>query len=123
MGISPDEFPEYKISEEPKLVDPGLQFLKEKQKKLKLTNLQLIKKFPRQKRAEIVDLWRGAEPLPLDWKYLFSIAEVLEIPSKEIYPYWQARMRQYLMLGGIDPISNSLLLDSMFDGAKKFLKI
>lgn len=123
MGVSPDEFPEYKISEEPKLIDKGLQFLKEKQKKAELTNLQLIKKFPRQKRVEIVDLWRGAEPLPLDWNYLSSIAAALGISSKEIYPYWQSRMQQYLLLGGIDIMANSLLLDSMFEGAKSYLKI
>jgi len=123
LGISPEEFPEYKASEEPKLVDPGIQFLKEKQYKLGLTNLQLIRKFSRNKRVEIVDLWRGAEPLPLDWKYLSSISEILDISPKEIYPYWQARMQQYLILGGIDFINNSLLLDSMFDGAKKYLKI
>lgn len=123
MGISPNEFPEYKASEEPKLIDPGVQFLKEKQSKLNMTNLQFIKKFPRHKRTEIVDLWRGAEPLPLDWKYLSSIAEILETSNKEIYPYWQARMQQYLLLGGIDLIANSALIDSMFDGAKKYLKI
>jgi hypothetical protein len=123
MGISPEKFPEYKISEEPKIIDPGVQFLKEKQQKLGLTNLQLIRKFPRNKRVEIVDLWRGAEPIPLDWKYLSSIAEVLEISPKEVYPYWQARMQQYLMMGGIDLITNSLLLNAMFDGAKKYLKI
>jgi len=123
MGISPDEFPEHKISEEPKLIDPGLEFLKEKQKKIGLTNLQLIKKFPRQKRVEIVDLWRGAEPLPLDWTYLSYIASALEISPKEVYPYWQARMQQYLLMGGIDIMSNSLLINAMFDGAKSYLKI
>lgn len=123
MGVSPDEFPEYKISEEPKLIDQGLQFLKERQKKIGLTNLQLIRKFPRQKRVEIVDLWRGAEPLPLDWNYLSSITAALEISPKEIYPYWQSRMQQYLMLGGIDIMSNSLLINAMFDGARSYLKI
>ena len=123
MGISPNEFPEYKISEEPKLIDEGLQFLKEKQKKLGMTNLQLIKKFPRTKRVEIVDLWRGAEPLPLDWNYLSSIATALNISSKEIYPYWQTRMEQYLLIGGIDIMSNHSLINAMFNGAKSYLKL
>ncbi len=123
MGITPEEFPEYKASEEPKLIDPGVQFLKERQKELGLTNVQLIKRFPRNKRVEIVDLWRGAEPLPLDWTHLSSIADVLEVKSSEIYPYWQARMQQYLVLGGIDIISNSILINAMFDGAKSHLKI
>ena len=123
MGISPDEFPEYKTSEEPKLLDPGVQFLKTKQKKAGLSNLQLIKKFPRQKRVDIVDLWRGAEPLPLDWNYLSSITEVLEISPKEMYPYWQTGMQKYLMAGGIDIMSNSPMIDAMFNGVKSYLKI
>lgn len=123
MGIEPEDFPEYKSSDEPKLIDSGIQFLKEKQKEIGLSNIQLIRKFPRQKRVDIVDLWRGAEPLPLDWNYLYSIAEVLEISPKELYPYWQARMQQYLIYGGIDVFSNTGLLNSMFEGAKKHLKI
>lgn len=123
MGISPEDFPEYKISEEPKLIDPGVQFLKAKQKELGLTNVQLLKRFPRQRRVEIVDLWRGSETLPLDWNHLSSIADVLEVPAKDIYPYWQARMQQYLVLGGIDIFANTGLINSMFEGVKSYLKI
>lgn len=123
MGIDPEDFPEYKISEEPKIIDPGIHFLKEKQKEKELSNLDFIKKFPRSRRVEIVDLWRGAKPLPLDWNYLYSIAQVLEVSSAEIYPYWQARMQQYLMSGGIDVISNAHLVDAMFDGVKSYLRV
>lgn len=123
MGINPLEFPEYKSSDEPKLVDPGIQFLKQKQQDLGLSNVQLLKRFPRQNRLEIVDLWRGAEPLPLDWHYLSSIADVLELSPREIYPYWQARLQQYLVMGGIDLFVNTGLINSMFDGAKSYLKI
>lgn len=49
MDLEPEDFPEYKISEEPKLMDPGVQFLKKRQKEMGLTNVQFIKKFPRQK--------------------------------------------------------------------------
>lgn len=122
MGIDPEEFPEYKSPEEPKLIDPGVQFLKEKQKQSGFTNLQLIKRFPRQKRVEIVDLWRGAEPLPLDWNHLSSIIEVLGTSAKDIYPYWQSRMQQYLICGGIDIFSNTGLFNAMFDAAKVYLK-
>lgn len=123
MGVSPEEFPEYRVSEEPKLIDPGIQFLKESQQKLGLSNVQLLKRFPRQRRVEIVDLWRGAEPLPLDWNHLASIAEILEVPVKDIYPYWQARIQQYLICGGIDIISNGGLINAMFDGARSYLKV
>lgn len=123
MGVEPEEFPEYKSSEEPRLVDPGVQFLKMKQKDLGLTNVQLLKRFSRQKRVEIVDLWRGAQPLPLDWNHLACIAEVLDITPKEIYPYWQARMQQYFVLGGIDIFLNTGLTNAMFEGVKQYLKI
>lgn len=123
MDIEPEDFPEYKISEEPRLLDPGIEFLKEKQKEKGMSNLDFIKKFPRKKRVEIVDLWRGALPLPLDWNHLYSICEILEISADEIYPYWESRMQQYLMLGGIDIISNTQLVNSMFEGAKHYLKI
>lgn len=123
MDIEPEEFPEYKAPDEPKLIDEGVKFLKDKQEELGLNNVQLIKKFPRNKRVDIVDLWRGSLPLPLDWQSLASITAVLEIPAQEIYPYWQSRMQQYLMAGGIDIFSNTGLIAAMFDGAKKHLKI
>ena len=87
-----------------------------------MTNVQLLKRFPRQRRLEIVDLWRGSAPLPLDWNHLSSLANVLEVPTKDIYPYWQARMQQYLICGGIDIISNSALVNAMFEGARSYLK-
>lgn len=123
MDIQPEDFPEYKISEEPRLLDPGIQFLKEKQKETGLSNLEFIKKFPRKRRVEIVDLWRGAVPLPLDWNHLYSICEILDVSAKEIYPYWESRMQQYFITGGIDVISNTQLVNSMFEGAKSYLKI
>lgn len=123
MDISPEDFAEYKITEEPRLSDPGIEFLKSKQREKGMSNIQVIKKFPRQKRVDIVDLWRGSEPLPLDWNTLSYIAEVLDISKSEIYPYWQARMQQYLISGGIDIISNSVLISGMFEGAKKALNV
>jgi hypothetical protein len=123
MGIQPEDFPEYKISEEPILIDAGVEFIKQKQKEMGLSNVQLLKKFHRQQRVEIVDLLRGSLPLPLDWNKVTSITDVLEIPNSEIYPYWQARLQQYLMLGGIDIFTNTGLINAMFDGAKKYLKI
>lgn len=123
MGISPHDFPEYKVAVEPRLVDPGIEFLKEKQQEAGISNLDFIRKFPRQRRAEIVDLWREALPLPLDWNYLHSIAEVLHVSDDEIYHFWRSRMQQYLTAGGFDIISNAALLNAMFEGAKSFIKV
>lgn len=123
MEMPPDDFPEYKVSEEPRLLDPGIEFLKERQKEMGMSNLEFIKKFPRKKRVEIVDLWRGALPLPLDWNHLYSICQILDISAKQIYPYWETRLQQYMIAGGIDVISNSQLVNSMFEGARSYLKV
>lgn len=123
MGFDPREFPEYKCPEEPKLLDPGVQYLKIQQKKLGLTNVQLLKRFPRSRRVEIVDLWRGAEPLPLDWNYLATILTVLNVPVKDFYPYWQTRMQQYLIAGGIDPIANTSFMNCIFNSTREYLQI
>ena len=123
MGVPPESFPEYKNSEEPKLIDYGIQFLKEKQKEAGLTNVQLLKRFPRAQRVEVVDMLRGALPLPLDWNQLSAIGEVLNIPKDELYPYWETRLQQHLIAGGIDPLSNAPLIQAMFKGIKSFLKV
>lgn len=123
MGVTPESFPEYKNSEEPKLIDYGIQFLKEKQKDVGFTNVQLLKRFPRSQRVEIVDMWRGALPLPLDWNQLSAIGEVLSIPKEDLYPYWETRLQQHLIAGGIDPLANAPLIQSMFKGIKSFLKV
>ncbi len=123
MGIEPEEFPEYKRPEEPRLVDQGIEFLKRRQRELGMPNVQFLKRFPRPQRLEIVDMWRGNLPMPLDWAKLQSLVAVLELTKEEIYPYWQARMQQFLTTGGIDPLSNIGLLNSMFQGIKGYLKI
>ncbi|MEB3288020.1 MAG: hypothetical protein VKJ04_11015 [Vampirovibrionales bacterium] len=123
MGIEPESFPEYKRPEEPRLVDQGIEFLKHRQRDLGLSNVQFIKRFPRNQRLEIVDMWRGALPMPLDWAKLQAIASVLELGKEEIYVYWQNRMQQFLTTGGIDPLSNIGLLTAMFQGVKGYLKI
>jgi hypothetical protein len=123
MGIEPESFPEYKRPEEPRLIDAGIEFLKRRQRELSLSNVQFLKRFPRNQRLEIVDMWRGELPMPLDWAKLQSIASVLELTKDDIYPYWQARMQQFLTTGGIDPLSNIGMLNAMFQGVKAYLKL
>jgi hypothetical protein len=123
MGIEPESFPEYKRPEEPRLIDAGIEFLKSIQREQGLSNVQFLKRFPRNQRLEIVDMWRGALPMPLDWAKLYSIATVLELGKEDIYPYWQARLQQYLTAGGIDPMSNIGLLNAMFQGIKAYLRV
>ena len=123
MGVEPESFPEYRRPEEPRVVDAGMEFLKSRQRELNYTNVQFLKKFPRTQRLEIVDMWRGALPMPLDWARLYAIAGTLELGKDDIYPYWQGRMQQFLTTGGIDPLSNIGLLNAMFTGIKTYLKV
>lgn len=123
MGVSPEIFPEYHPQEEPRLIDSGVEFLKQRLLATGLTHVQFLKRFHRQQRVAVVDMWRGAEPLPLDWSWLMTIAGVLEVRKDEIYPYWQSRMQQHLAAGGLDPLSNIQLLQGMFQGIKSALKI
>lgn len=124
MQTEPNTFPEYKGSAQaPKdaLTDPGVRFLTDRQTRLGLSNVQLLKRLPKGLRLTMVDMWRGASPLPLDWSQLGALAQVLEISPAELYTYWQARLQQYLIGGGIEPMENMGLLNAMFDGAKTYL--
>ncbi|MBK8189389.1 MAG: hypothetical protein IPK79_02970 [Vampirovibrionales bacterium] len=123
MGASPESYPEYRLPEEPRLMDPGIEFLKERQIRCGLSNVQFLKRFPRQNRVEIVDMWRGALPFPMDWLKLSAIAATLELNKEDVYPYWQARLQQYLTAGGFDPLSNIGLMNAMFQGARHYLKL
>jgi hypothetical protein len=123
MGVLPDTFPEYKHSEEPRLIDAGIHFLQEKQARLGLSNVQFLKRFPRPHRVDVVDMWRGALPLPLDWNQLTAICEVLNISRKEIYPYWETRLQQHLIVGGMDHLANAGLIQAMFKGIKTYLSV
>ena len=123
MEMEPESFPEYKRPEEPRLMDQGIEFLKAVQREQGLSNVQFLKRFPRNQRLEIVDMWRGALPMPLDWAKLYAIASVLELSKEDIYPYWQARLQHYLTSGGIDPMSNIGLLNAMFQGMKAYLRV
>jgi transcriptional regulator with XRE-family HTH domain len=123
METEPETFPEYKRPEEPRLIDAGIEFLKSVQREQGLSNVQFLKRFPRSQRLEIVDMWRGALPMPLDWAKLHAIANVLELGKEDIYPYWQGRLQQHLTAGGIDAMSNIGLLNAMFQGMKAYLRV
>jgi hypothetical protein len=123
METEPETFPEYKRPEEPRLIDSGIEFLKSVQREQGLSNVQFLKRFPRSQRLEIVDMWRGALPMPLDWAKLHAIANVLELGKEDIYPYWQGRLQQHLTAGGIDAMSNIGLLNAMFQGMKAYLRV
>ena len=123
MDILPEDFIEYKIPQEPILIDENVEFLKSSMNNKNLSPITFLKAFPRKKRLEIVDIMRGALPLPIDFKELSMIGQVLDLSKDEIYPIWENRVRQVLENSGMNVYSNAALVNSMFDCAKKFVHL
>lgn len=123
MDVEPEEFEEYKIPQEPILLDESTEFLKDSIKQKGLSIVSFLKSFPRKKRLEIVDILRGASPLPIDFKELSMIAQVLDLKKEEIYPLWETRLKQILEASGMNINANSALINTMFDCAKKFISL
>lgn len=122
MDIEPEEFVEYKIPQEPIYIDESISYIKNKIRDKGYTTVQFLKSFPRRKRVEIVDILRGAEPLPLDWKELNSICQILDIKEANIYPFWEHRLKNVLKIAGMNLSANQGLIDSMFECAQKYIK-
>ncbi len=121
MEISPDEFGEYRIPQEPVLIDESIEIIKDYLKENKLSVINFLKSFPRKKRLDIVDILRGALPLPVDYKELSLIAKTLNMPKEELYKVWEMRLKQILESAGMNIYSNSSLVNAMFDCAKKHI--
>ncbi len=121
MDISPEEFAEYKIPQDPILIDETTEFIREKQKEKKMSTVQLLKSFPRKQRLEIVDILRGARPIPLDWEDISLIAQVLDISKEEIYDFWEMRLKQVLQNAGFNFESNQALAAAMFNCARDYI--
>ncbi len=121
MEVEPEEFEEYKIPQEPVLIDDSVQFIKDALKSKKMSVVNFLKAFPRKKRLDIVDILRGTLPLPVDYKELSMIGQVLDLSKDDIYNIWEKRMKQILEINGMNIYSNAALVNSMFDCAKKFV--
>ena len=122
MEIEPEEFEEYKIPQEPLLIDDFVEYLKSAMKEQNMSVVTFLKAFPRKKRLQIVDILRGSLPMPVDYKELNMISQVLDLNSEDIYNMWENRMRQIFELNGMDINSNSMLINKMFDCAKKYIE-
>ena len=123
MEIEPEEFEEYKIPQEPILFEDSVLFIREMMKEKKISMINFLKSFPRKKRLDIVDIMRGALPIPIDYKELSMIGQVLDFSTDEIYNLWEKRMKQVLEINGMNIYSNAALVNSMFDCAKKFIHL
>ena len=121
MEINPEEFGEYRIPQEPILIDDQVEIIKDYLKDNNMSVVNFLKSFPRKKRLEIVDILRGALPLPIDYKELNLIAKTLNMPNEELYTLWENRMKQVLESAGMNIYSNNDLINSMFMCAKKYL--
>ena len=121
MEINPEEFGEYRIPQEPILVDESIEIIRDYIKENKMSVVAFLKSFPRKKRLDIVDVLRGALPVPIDYKELNLIGKTLNMPKEEIYSIWETRMRQALESAGMNTYSNSGLVEEMFSCAKKYL--
>lgn len=121
MDIMPEEFIEYKIPQEPILIDDTTEFLRERIRSKNLDIVTFLKSFPRKKRIQIVDILRGALPLPIDYKELKLIGTTVGLEEQEIYDLWETRIKQVLESSGMNIYSNSELINAMFNCAKKHL--
>ncbi len=121
MDISPEEFSEYKIPQDPIVIDETTEFIREKQKEKNMSTVQFLKSFPRKQRLTIVDILRGAIPIPLDWEDISLIAQVLDVPKEEMYDFWEMRLKQVLQAGGFNFENNQGLGLAMLDCARKYI--
>ena len=121
MDIEPEEFAEYRIPQEPILVDEAIETLREYINENKLSIVAFLKSFPRKKRIDVVDILRGALPIPIDYKELKLIGKTLNMPDEEVYNMWEQRIKQVLESAGMNVYANSGLLTSMLDCARNYL--
>ena len=119
MDISPEEFGEYKIPQEPILIDETVETIKDYIKENRLSTVSFLKSFPRKKRLDMVDILRGAMPVPIDYKELELIGKTLNMPQEELFSIWETRLKQILESGGMNIYSNSELVNKMLECAKK----
>ena len=119
MEIEPEEFSEYKIPQEPIMIDETVEIIRDYLKENRMSVVSFLKSFPRKKRLDMVDVLRGALPVPVDYNELALIGKTLNMPVDAVYSLWETRMKQVLQSAGMDIYSNTLLLDSMFECAKK----
>ena len=123
MQIEPEVFEEYKIPQEPILIDESVETIKQAINKKNITVVNFLKAFPRKKRLEMVDMLRGALPIPIDFKELQLVGQILDLGKDEIYAIWEKRLRQVLEVNGMNTNANAALVNTMFDCAKKYINL
>ena len=75
----------------------------------------------RKQRLEMVDILRGARPIPLDWEEVSLIAQILDVKKEEIYEFWEARLKQLLQNSGFNIDNNQGLLNAIFSCSRDYI--
>jgi len=119
MDVLPEEFDEYVIPQEPALYNKNLEIIKDYIKEDKISTIDFLKQFERRKRLGLVDMLRGAKPVPINFAELQEIGKVLKIPKNELFEIWKERLTEHLDSAGFNTPANKELADAMFDCAKK----
>lgn len=122
MEVEPEIFEEYRLPQEPVLIDDAVLKIKNALSAKKMKTVDFLKSFPRTKRLDVVDILRGALPVPLDFNELKSIGSAAGIDNSEIFNIWENRFKQVLESNGMNIYSNSELVKSMINCADKFIK-
>ncbi len=122
MDVLPEEFEEYLIQEEPRPYDENLEIIKEKIRQNKIKTVDFLKMFERKRRLSLVDVLRGAENIPIDYKELSFILSALNMNDNEIFELWEKVFGKSLEKQGFNTEKNKDLIKEMLDGAKKYLK-
>ena len=119
MEVEPEIFEEYRLPQEPILIDEAVNKIRTTLKNKKMSIVDFLKNFPRNKRLDIVDMLRGALPVPIDYNELSMIGKTLGMGANEIFDIWENRFKQVLETGGMNIYSNTELVDKMLQCAKK----
>lgn len=120
MDVEPEYFEEYRLPQEPIIIDNSVLKIKDAIKSNKMDVVSFLKAFPRNKRLDIVDMLRGALPVPLDFKELKFLGDVINLSNDEIFDIWETRFKQVMETGGMNIYSNTDLINSMLKCAREY---
>lgn len=122
MDVEPEIFEEYRLPQEPILIDDSVLKIKQSLKEKNMTVIDFLKSFPRSKRLDIVDILRGSIPVPIDFNELNFIGNVIGLNKTEIFDIWENRFKQVLDLNGMNIYSNNELVNTMLNCAKQYIE-
>ena len=123
MDVEPEVFEEYRLPQEPIVIDDTITKIKSAMNQKKLSVVDFLKAFPRNKRLDMVDILRGALPVPVDYNELSFMCGVIGLSKDEVFNIWETRFKQVLEMGGMNIYSNSELVDKMIKCAKQYTSL